>query len=263
MVEYTTILALVAAGIMLGGPFVIRSWNANLKSIEDSVTDSFNDPLLEDLDPNIPLPGCTCGLPEVEIGCGVVPCAITQMAKQQTCTGGRPECGLFNPIVCAFDSRCCTHPVFHNRSPDYCGVNACTNITGKFSSLAPDEKAIFIAALTDACDLAPPPLAPLIRPADNIAGCPDGELLYYPFCGDDTAPVFSCERDAVTCDFNCDPEEPPGTDYTWTKCEDDAGDPDDETGLTGDTPRTYVYTCTADAAHKCEAMCCPNFCVEN
>jgi hypothetical protein len=43
--EYVTVLVLVAAAVVIAGPFIIRSWNANMKGWEDSIEDSRNDPL--------------------------------------------------------------------------------------------------------------------------------------------------------------------------------------------------------------------------
>lgn len=45
--EYLILLTLIMAGIIIGGPYVIRSWNAQMKGWEDSVVDSMTDPLLE------------------------------------------------------------------------------------------------------------------------------------------------------------------------------------------------------------------------
>lgn len=45
--EYMILLTLIMAGIIIGGPYVIRSWNAQVKGWEDSVIDSLNDPLVE------------------------------------------------------------------------------------------------------------------------------------------------------------------------------------------------------------------------
>ena len=43
--EYTILVTLIMAGIIIGGPYVIRSWNAQVKGWEDSVRDSMTDPL--------------------------------------------------------------------------------------------------------------------------------------------------------------------------------------------------------------------------
>jgi len=45
IIEYTTVILLVAAGIILIRPYVIRGINAHMKTWEDSVGDSLNDPL--------------------------------------------------------------------------------------------------------------------------------------------------------------------------------------------------------------------------
>lgn len=45
--EYMILLILIMAGIIIGGPYVIRSWNAQVKGWEDSVVDSMDDPLME------------------------------------------------------------------------------------------------------------------------------------------------------------------------------------------------------------------------
>ena len=46
-IEYVILLTLIMAGIIIAGPYVIRSWNANLKGWDDSVRDSLQDQLLE------------------------------------------------------------------------------------------------------------------------------------------------------------------------------------------------------------------------
>ncbi|MDP8211756.1 MAG: hypothetical protein P9X22_00510 [Candidatus Zapsychrus exili] len=56
-IEFTTLIILATIGVLVMGPYVIRSWNANIKGWEDSVRDSFNDPLIES--ETIPdIPGC-------------------------------------------------------------------------------------------------------------------------------------------------------------------------------------------------------------
>ena len=46
LLEYMVLSILIMAGIIIGGPYVIRSWNAQVKGWEDSVVDSMNDPLM-------------------------------------------------------------------------------------------------------------------------------------------------------------------------------------------------------------------------
>lgn len=57
VVEYSLVILLVAASIIIMGPYVRRSWNAHLKMLEGSVDDSQNDPLIQaaverDITPN-------------------------------------------------------------------------------------------------------------------------------------------------------------------------------------------------------------------
>src|SRR3989338_7473302 len=83
--EYVILMTLIMAGIPIGGPYVIRSWNAQMKMWEDSVTDSMRDPL--DNAPPVPIPGCDDGT-WVDVTCGVgtmdncgntVSCQATEM----------------------------------------------------------------------------------------------------------------------------------------------------------------------------------------
>ncbi len=46
-IEYIILMMLIMAGIIIGGPYVIRSWNAQIKGWEGSVIDAMTDPLLE------------------------------------------------------------------------------------------------------------------------------------------------------------------------------------------------------------------------
>ena len=44
--EYMVLLILIMAGIIIGGPYAIRSWNAQGKGWGDSARDSMTDPLI-------------------------------------------------------------------------------------------------------------------------------------------------------------------------------------------------------------------------
>src|SRR3989338_5072375 len=56
--EYMILLTLIMAGIIIGGPYAIRSWNAQVKGWEDSVIDSMTDPLMEAPPGAVTIPGC-------------------------------------------------------------------------------------------------------------------------------------------------------------------------------------------------------------
>jgi len=77
LVEYTVTLILVLIAIMIGGRYAIRAWNAQLKTWEDSVTDSFNDPLEQERE-----------------GVLVLPASGAQVCDEvvNTCPGGEPAC---------------------------------------------------------------------------------------------------------------------------------------------------------------------------
>jgi hypothetical protein len=97
--EYAIIAALVAAGIIIGGPFVKRSWNATMRMFDDSTQDSFNDPF-ENADP---VGG--------EITCE---CDAVEGGAPDTC--GHGNCGTFEyrtardcfPIGCEDAQETCT-----------------------------------------------------------------------------------------------------------------------------------------------------------
>jgi len=167
--EYTMILLLVMAGIILGGPYVVRSWNANLKGWEDSVIDSFDDPLLQAPDV-VSIPGCTCTLTPGDPfggGCGFGSCTATQLCDQWQCfppgCGTRPPYSPPNPpiidgtCICNCDPACC----FPWAPTGLCGVNA-TNIT-----------------------------------------CPDGTRENSRLCGCSSTPQYTCFSDRA-CVFNCE-----------------------------------------------------------
>jgi hypothetical protein len=68
-IEYVVLMILVMAGVIISGPYVIRSWNANLEGWGDSVVDSIQEPILPDPEDIIILPGCS---PRAwnDLGCG-------------------------------------------------------------------------------------------------------------------------------------------------------------------------------------------------
>jgi hypothetical protein len=46
MYQYTIIITLICAGLIVGGIYAIRSWNANIKGWEESIQDSHEDQLV-------------------------------------------------------------------------------------------------------------------------------------------------------------------------------------------------------------------------
>lgn len=45
IIEYSVVVILVSVGIIIMGPYVVRSWNAYVKGLEDSVEESLVDPI--------------------------------------------------------------------------------------------------------------------------------------------------------------------------------------------------------------------------
>ncbi len=91
LLEYSTLLILVMSGIIIMGPYVIRSWNAHVKGWEDSVSDSQQDPLEFSNSTETEAPECTC-----RIGRPVPPCASTDTSVPCCGTGG---CGETESLI--------------------------------------------------------------------------------------------------------------------------------------------------------------------
>ncbi len=110
-IEYCTMVALVMVGIVVLGPYVIRSVNAHFKMWEDTTEDAFLDPL-SDRDPTgLPTPQCRC--PFKPIGCGLGGCKKTEMYWDKDCVP--LDCELPEP-KCEVENSCC------EEEPGPCGV---------------------------------------------------------------------------------------------------------------------------------------------
>ncbi|MCD4781209.1 MAG: hypothetical protein K8S27_11785 [Candidatus Omnitrophica bacterium] len=118
LIEYTIVLTLVSASIIIMSPYVIRSWNAAIKGWEDSVKDSFED-RLPTTNIVVPVNPCMCG-PWTDWVCGggFPPCPGTTMYQSRTCDP--MGCGL-DTERCNPDPRCCIY------TPQDCGgtLNPC------------------------------------------------------------------------------------------------------------------------------------------
>ena len=126
-IEYAVVLIVVMAAIIIAGRYVIRSWNANMKSWEDQAIDSMLDPMMPA--PNINLGPCNCSLKPA--GCGPLGgCQEDQQfnrceCKPLGCGMGNPSAGCGgvpeNSGTCTCDITCCTVPV----PTGVCGPPAC------------------------------------------------------------------------------------------------------------------------------------------
>jgi len=144
IIEYALLITLVIAGVVVAGPYVQRSWNAQTQGWEDSVKDSNYEPLNQSEVLNV-LPGnCICRL-ALPLGCaqppccGMAGCAATQDTEMCVCnmvdcspSQVRPEstdllesnCDpAINPL-CTFTDDCCTEPV-GRAAPFNCAGGGC------------------------------------------------------------------------------------------------------------------------------------------
>lgn len=118
--EYTLLVVCVMMGVLIAGPYVIRSWNALLKAYESDVIESFTDPLRQ-----APPEGGQCTCDDFAPGeCGVT-------FDGETCDGYERmwyrnchpiDCNRFIGIdisQCRFDPTCCPWEDIG------CAVNGC------------------------------------------------------------------------------------------------------------------------------------------
>jgi hypothetical protein len=185
LLEYSMLLILVMAAIIIMGPYVVRSWNAQMKGWEDSVTDSFHDPLLEAPDV-ITLPGCNpldwCTGGAI-CGCGLGGCAETEMSETRVFEPLGCEAGLPEPVQ--------TERCFSNMS-------CCTPWT-------------------------PPSPVTILDCGFNV-GCPDDQVLEERFCSNNLIRETRCNFNSA-CVFQCQPGgiPPSGPEYGPVCLGDDTG----------------------------------------
>lgn len=110
-IEYMTIAVLVVTGIVLMGPYVLRSINAHFKSMDDQVQDSFQEEMAQAPDEDFNLDGCSCS--EWQQGtCGTNGCDRFATHYYKTCgpsLGCETQFPEVGPISeCRPDVSCCT-----------------------------------------------------------------------------------------------------------------------------------------------------------
>lgn len=239
-IEYAMLLIIIMVGIVMGGPYVVRSWYAHVKGLEDSVVDSINDPLLQTTTQGSTPPFCNCGSFENQ-GCGfgvsvpppytwplgntpgLVQCAATEMLSMKTCSPLDCEWSM-SPTpqiaLCNTDPACCT-PWTNTGS---CGVLASGVSTANGGN--PDGT------------------------------CPDGYMMQSRTCGSSSMPDFRCGSDPA-CVFNC-----LGTPFTGPQfgplCTNTSGVLDDQR-LTADAPYVIVAAGVCTNATKCEFPCATGY----
>ena len=249
--EYIILITLIMAGIIGGGPYVIRSWNAQMKGWEDSVRDSMTDPLQESSAVIPSITGCDpnswvdqgCGLGATDSTGIAVNCPATQLLQTRTYTPSNCERTMIpipnpNTVQCLTSDCCCTAP----QTTGFCGVQD--------NTLAGAAVPVCAGFSFDQ------PLNP-----DNT--CPDGLMKSYVLCGADADPAgrrHGCMNDAA-CVFTCGnkPPLPPQPNPNTFPAYGDlcAGD---DTGLIANAPYTYVNPGVSNCTGvKCEIQCNPTF----
>ncbi|MCK5013317.1 MAG: hypothetical protein KAS66_05830 [Candidatus Omnitrophica bacterium] len=139
-VEYAVLMALIMAGIIIAGPYVIRSWNANLQGWDDSVVDSHQEPLLPNPEDIVIFPGCTaeiwndlgCGFDIYDVCTGLnFSCGPQEMLRRQNYEPPGCQCSMDPPpsvyyLECEVDdsNHCCTPWVPDPPTIADCGINA-------------------------------------------------------------------------------------------------------------------------------------------
>jgi len=225
LIEYSIIMILVIIGIIIMGPYVIRSINANIKGWEDSVADSLNDPMKTASAMSIL--GCVvvpegwqdapiCGTSHTDCSDAVMTCSTYQRLSTLEYFPDGCECSRTPPPLtakCTDDTTCCTPYTSIGPPPDNCGVNT---------------------------------------------SCPDGEMRKRRTCGnpaDPSNPISDdiCEYDAG-CVFSCQ-----GTKTTHPVQGYGHVCPGDESGLP-DNSAAYSYVLDGECgAAKCQIRCAPSF----
>jgi len=135
LIEFMLLVTLVAAAVIIMGPYVIRSWNANMKMWDDSVQDSFTDPIGNVPPTGLEVPECNCQYVapcDDEPCCGVESCGPLQRSLIWLCdplncaVEPNPPVDAFgNPVnKCENHLLCCTD--WKKRDvPSQCGEAGC------------------------------------------------------------------------------------------------------------------------------------------
>ncbi len=228
-IEYVLLLTLVMVSIIVMGPYVIRAWNAHVKSYDDSIKDSMNEPLLQ---APVPKLQCVC-VNDTPLSCG------DQNGNDPGIGGDHPPdttqpdngCGCNERL----SGRACT---FQDGTPG-CDYNSHCELDNGCCCRRADGDCWFDASLN--CDFN----------KDGVTDCGQGERCFAYTCGSDTAPRrYKCESDPAAC-AKCNGYIP---DPKWRMC------PGDSQNLPADTDMSVVGPggCSdPPEAIKCEVECLP------
>ena len=191
--EYSLLIILVLAGVLVMGPYVTRSWNGIMKGHTDAVKDSYRDPL-DPAPPGAIIVDCECtpAADQLPRGCFQAPCCgqagcqENEAALVQLCT---PSGCAPAAVNCTPDPNCCTTPV-EEPFPGSCGYELgwprCPDLDGD--------------GTRDCC--VPPggscPDGSCIRHGNC---CPGGQALATYRCG--AGPIEYRCIDSTNCEYHC------------------------------------------------------------
>ncbi len=131
-IEYATIATLVIMGIIVMGPYIIRSINAHFRSLDDGIKDSFSEEIVQAPPQGFDIVTCDCPGLQSTATCGGSLCQPHERLYSQTCLPAGCEIGLKHIVTndCRPDETCCTAWATATVCPDgpeggkCCGVNA-------------------------------------------------------------------------------------------------------------------------------------------
>lgn len=216
IIEYALLITLVLAGVYVMSPYVIRSWNANVKGWDDAVKDSYREPI-EPSPPGVLDISCDSGYGD--------PCSSPPCCGYGTCEEyERTTAWLTNPIgcadppggvdfQCAEDPACCTTPV-KLPVPDFCTDPRCPNLSEVPALYScggdPDHnnptrvECQFDRNCENTCTGPPnpslPQYGPAVCPQDDLNLTGDTPISFVEF-GKCSAPVGSAPK----CQWECTP----------------------------------------------------------
>jgi len=221
-IEMALVVVLVILGVIVTGPYVLRSINAHFKLWDDSVQDSFDDHLIQATKEqiNIILPPCSCHW--VAGSCGAQGCNKTERVYAKACTPSGCDLGY----SCQVEDSCCSSPVRTNtcwRSPSSAPHPATGTIPAGFHACGSG------ALLTNVKD----------RVFQYVCGTGGNQQV----CQQDTTTADG-DRD---CTPRCRTEELP---VGAILC------PGDGTTLTDDMSITYVSDCSGADGTQCRGVVC-------
>jgi len=172
--EYLALAVLLMTGILLGGPYVMRSINAPFKALEEGSLDSTREEIKQGNVNSVPVGPCIC-LPLSDQGCGDGnACSRTQKVFKRTCA----------PLGCEVD---------------LIAAGVITVMQECRNEASPPSTCCLDAQSTGNCG---------ILAAHVPGGCPAGHMEMRKMCGSPIAvPVYSCVADPA-CVNDCQPFSP-------------------------------------------------------